>query len=210
MIPATRSRTAATRERIIEAAGTLFHGDGIQRSSMDAIAARAGVTKRTLYYHFRSKDDLVAECLSRLDGPVRDRYADWLGPADVPIERRLQRLFGALARQAGDTRWTGCGFARAASELATMPGHPGIKVVRAHRSGVEDWLATMLLAERVGQAAKLARRLVLLLDGAVVQALLHRDPAYVVEAGEAASEMILRHRRPPCGRHPASLEPASG
>jgi len=44
----------------ISAADDLFYGEGVRATSMDAIAERAGVTKRTLYYHFRSKDDLPA------------------------------------------------------------------------------------------------------------------------------------------------------
>ena len=53
-----------TRERIIAAASKLFYSDGIRGVSVDAVAAKAGLTKRTLYYHFRSKDDLVAAYLA--------------------------------------------------------------------------------------------------------------------------------------------------
>eukprot|EP01042_Synura_sphagnicola_P025991 gene25991-33453_t len=49
-----------TRARIIEAASKLFYGEGIRAVSVDAVAEKAGVTKRTLYYHFESKDELVA------------------------------------------------------------------------------------------------------------------------------------------------------
>ena len=49
-----------TRKRIIEAASKLFYGEGIRAVSVDAVAEKAGVTKRTLYYHFESKDELVA------------------------------------------------------------------------------------------------------------------------------------------------------
>lgn len=52
----------ATRSRIIGAAEGLFYEHGLRSVSVDAIAARAGVTKRTLYYHFESKDALIAAC----------------------------------------------------------------------------------------------------------------------------------------------------
>jgi DNA-binding transcriptional regulator YbjK len=54
-----------TRERIISAASSLFYNEGIRAVSVDAVAAKAGLTKRTLHYHFRSKDDLVAAYLPR-------------------------------------------------------------------------------------------------------------------------------------------------
>ena len=55
------SETArTTREQIILAADQLFYAGSMASVSMDRIAERAGVTKKTLYYHFRSKDDLLA------------------------------------------------------------------------------------------------------------------------------------------------------
>jgi AcrR family transcriptional regulator len=53
-----------TRRLILENAYQLFYRHGFARVAVDAIAARAGVTKRTLYYHFRSKDDLLAAVLT--------------------------------------------------------------------------------------------------------------------------------------------------
>ncbi len=49
-----------TRERIVAAATKLFYDEGIRSVGVDAVAAKAGVTKRTLYYIFRSKDDLAS------------------------------------------------------------------------------------------------------------------------------------------------------
>ena len=61
---------AITRDRIVAAASRLFYGHGIRAVSVDDVAARAGLTKRTLYYHFRSKDDLIAAYLAARDEPT--------------------------------------------------------------------------------------------------------------------------------------------
>ena len=66
-----------TRERILEAANRLFYGEGIRSVSVDAVAEKAGVTKRTLYYHFRSKDELVAAYLASRDQPSLARLVEW-------------------------------------------------------------------------------------------------------------------------------------
>src|SRR5678816_3428725 len=58
-----------TRARIVQAASALFYNEGIRRVSVDEVAAKAGLTKRTLYYHFKSKDDLVAAYLAARDQP---------------------------------------------------------------------------------------------------------------------------------------------
>jgi AcrR family transcriptional regulator len=59
-----RQTGEATRRAILDAAYELFYRNGYARVGVDEVAARAKVTKRTLYYHFRSKDDLLAEVLN--------------------------------------------------------------------------------------------------------------------------------------------------
>ena len=67
--------STATRARIVDAAVGLFYGEGVRSVSVDAVAEKAGVTKRTLYYHFKSKDDLVAAYLEARDQPTLALYA---------------------------------------------------------------------------------------------------------------------------------------
>ena len=55
-----------THRRILDAAYGLFWRQGFLRVSMDEIAARAGITKRAMYQHFRSKDDLMAAALAHI------------------------------------------------------------------------------------------------------------------------------------------------
>ncbi|MBS0641682.1 MAG: TetR/AcrR family transcriptional regulator [Proteobacteria bacterium] len=188
-----RGGVQATRQAILEAAQALFYGVGIRAATMEDIAARAGVTKRTLYYYFRSKDDLIAACLDKLGEVERDRFASVLSPSAGSLEARVRSLFATLARDVRDPRWKGCCFARAAGELAGLPGHPGILAARKHRQAFEAWLRRVLAAEGLAEPAVLSRRFLLLLDGAIVQGFLHHDPEYVLEAGEMAT-LLFRHR----------------
>lgn len=55
-----------TRQRIQEAARELFGQKGVQRTSLQDIADRLGITKPALYYHFRSREDLVRSILAPL------------------------------------------------------------------------------------------------------------------------------------------------
>ncbi len=186
---------AATRDRILSAAGELFYNQGIVRSSMEEIAARAGVTKRTLYYHFRSKDDMVQLWLEKLDHTIRQNYRFWLHAVPGPMEVRLRHMFGSLAALASNPRWKGCGFARAANELAGLPGHPGVIAAREHRRRFEAWFAEELRGDGIEPADRLARRVILLLDGAITQALIHHDPDYVLEAGATVADLVRAARR---------------
>lgn len=181
-----------TRERILQAAGKLFYGEGIRAVSVDAVAEKAGVTKRTLYYHFRSKDELIAAYLETRDPPnlawFRRQYAE----AEGDVAARIEAVFRALASAAGHARWKGCGFLRTSVELFNMPGHPAMRAGRAHKTRLEDWLCGLFEDAGIDSAAArdLARQVVLLIDGSFAVVLLHRDPGYMESAGRAAGRLV--------------------
>ncbi|QDY99258.1 TetR/AcrR family transcriptional regulator [Nitratireductor mangrovi] len=185
---ATGQRT--TRERIIEAATKLFYGEGIRAVSVDAVAAKAGLTKRTLYYHFASKDDLIVAYLEGRDQPNLAAFRRWFDETPGPLADKVRGIFVELAISAGKPSWKGCGFLRTTAELAAMPRHPAIRAGAAHKKKFEDWLAGIFAEEGLAEAERLARRIVLLLDGSFAQVLLHRDPAYMEEAGAAAHALV--------------------
>ncbi|MBV2187430.1 MAG: TetR/AcrR family transcriptional regulator [Rhizobium sp.] len=179
-----------TRENIISAAAKLFYDEGIRRVSVDAIADAAGITKRTLYYHFESKDDLVAAYLEQRDQPSFERFQQWFAEAEGPLAERIRAIFIRLAAFARHPKWKGCGFLRTSAELANMPGHPAIKIGVAHKRRLEDWLSALFDAEGMGKPHALARQIILLLDGAFAVVLLNHDPGYMETAGDAAAILV--------------------
>lgn len=180
-----------TRDRIIAAASTLFYGEGIRAVSMDAVAEKAGVTKKTLYYHFRSKDDLIAAYLDVRDAPNLQLFQRWFDEAEGDVADKVRTLFTQLSKSARHPRWKGCGFLRTSVELFDRPGHPAVIAGRAHKKHVEDWLCGIFeTGRRWRDPRQLARRILLLLDGAFAIVLLHRDPTYMETAGEAAADLI--------------------
>jgi AcrR family transcriptional regulator len=176
----------STRDHIVAAANKLFYSDGIKGVSMDAVAAKAGLTKRTLYYHFKSKDDLVAAYLGGRDQPNLALFKRWFDEAEGALPAKVEAIFKNLAGAARHPKWKGCGFLRTSAELANLPGHPAIKIGAAHKKKFEHWLHGNFEAAGIAQAAQLARQILLLLDGSFAVVLLHRDPSYMETAGEAA------------------------
>lgn len=181
---------SVTRARIVDAASRLFYAEGVREVSVDAVAARAGVTKRTLYAHFRSKDDLVAAYLAGRDQPNLALLANWFEAAEGGSPDKVRAIFVNLARAARHPKWKGCGFLRTTAELASMPGHPAIRVGQAHKKRFEAWLGERLAEAGTADPAGLARQVVVLLDGAFATMLLHRDPGYAEAAGEAAAVLV--------------------
>ncbi|MEZ2131122.1 MULTISPECIES: TetR/AcrR family transcriptional regulator [unclassified Sinorhizobium] len=184
-----------TRERIVTAAAKLFYGEGIRSVSVDAVAEKAGVTKRTLYYHFTSKDELIAAYLDGRDQPNLALFQRWFGETEGDLSDKIKGIFDNLAKSARHSKWKGCGFLRTSAELANMPGHPAMKVGATHKKRVEDWLAEVFETATVKDARILARQVVLLLDGAFAVVLLHRDPIYMETAGAAAATLVAAAAR---------------
>src|ERR1043165_5706292 len=96
---------APTDERIVAAAVKLFYAEGIRRVSVDAVAEKAGVTKRTLYYHFKSKDDLIAAYLEARDQPNLAQFRRWFAETDGGLAEKTKAIFDNLARAARHPKW---------------------------------------------------------------------------------------------------------
>lgn len=182
--------TSPTRQRIVAAASKLFYDEGIGRVSVDAIAAEAGITKRSLYYHFRSKDDLVTAYLDYRDLPNLQAFQRWYDEAEGGAGDRIAAIFTRLEISARHPKWKGCGFLRTSSELVNMPGHPALRRGIAHKKRIEEWFAGCLAAEGTTNPEDLARQIRILLDGAFAVVTLDRDPGYMRLAGEAARVLV--------------------
>ncbi|WFU46510.1 TetR/AcrR family transcriptional regulator [Sinorhizobium terangae] len=182
--------SSSTRDRIVSAAAKLFYAEGIRAVSVEALAEAAGVTKRTLYYHFDSKDDLIAAYLDGRDQPNLTLFQKWFAETEGDVATKVEGIFRNLARAARHPKWKGCGFLRTSAELANMPGHPAMRIGAAHKKKFENWLRQSLEVEGIDGAGVLARQVLLLLDGSFAVVLLHRDPSYMEAAGMAAASLI--------------------
>jgi AcrR family transcriptional regulator len=183
-------RRTDTRRSILDAAYELFYRKGYGRVSVDEIADLAKITKRTLYYHFRSKDELLAAMLESQHelaiARIRKYESRYSGKAgDIAAV-----LFSELAKWSRRPGWTGAGFTRLAMELADLPGHPARTAARRHKAEVERWYAELFAKSRVPMASERAREMALLLEGAGALMLIHGDRRYAETAARAAKRLL--------------------
>lgn len=115
---------AATRRKILDASYELFYQKGYYRVSVDDIAAAAGITKRTLYYHYKSKDQLLSAVLEFHEALALERIRKWGDRLWGSPQLAVEALFADLSRWSSEPKWNGSGFTRLAMELADMPGRP--------------------------------------------------------------------------------------
>jgi len=182
------------RERILEAASAAFYARGIAPVGVDAVVAESGVAKATLYRHFRSKDDLVVAFLRRRD----ERWRDWLSAAverlaDGPGARPLC-VFDALGEWFSSEDYRGCAFINAAAEIAE-PDHPARAAVQDHKRLLGDYLTGLLEAAGSAEPADDAGALLLLVEGAIISAVIEGDAAPAGRARLAAARILATSKR---------------
>jgi AcrR family transcriptional regulator len=188
---------AETRRRILAAAYRLFYREGFQRSGVDAVAAASGVTKRTLYNHFPSKDALIAAVLDSQAEMAAVEIARWAEAAPQNPVAIVRGIFAGLRTWAQTPGWRGPGFTRAAMELAWAPGHPARAAAAAQKRLVEMRLTEALAKAGAANPAVTAATLAVLMEGAMALRLIHGSDA-PIDTAEAAALALIGLSDPDC------------
>lgn len=176
------------RDRLMDAATRLFCKNGINATGIDAIVAEAGTAKTTLYKIFKSKGDLV-EAVLETEG--RSWRAWFLGAIEAPATPRekLDAIFPALKAWFGEESYTGCVFINAVGE------HPKDEtrlrdLTIQHKTFVLKHIGELAGAAGAAKPDALAHQIGLLMDGAIVAAMVTRDPAVADAANQAATALL--------------------
>ena len=179
----TKSAAAATsmRERILETTDRLFYGQGIRAVGVDTVAAEIGISKRTLYNHFPSKDALIAAYLGRRFVQPR--------PSEKPPVEQILGTFDSLERRFSAKDFRGCPFVNAVAEIGD-PKHAASRIAVEFKDQRRQWFRELLLRVGVKDPDALAIQLQILVDGAIATALVRNEPA-VARSARAAAEVLL-------------------
>jgi AcrR family transcriptional regulator len=169
------------RDRILQTADRLFYLKGIRAIGVDTISAEIGISKRTLYNHFPSKDALIAAYLEHRFVQPR--------PSDKPAVEQILGTFDALERRFGAKDFRGCPFVNAVAELGGEDKSVK-KVAIAFKESRRLWFRDRLVELGVADPETLATQLQLLVDGSIAQDLVRDDPAMARAAKEAARVLL--------------------
>ena len=185
-------RTTA-RERLLKAASELFYNEGIVATGIDAITARAGVAKMSLYNNFSSKADLVQAYVESRHKEWQQIYLTRLRTVGIPQERILAVFDSYLDHAAFDYQkgFRGCGLYNAAAELPM--GDPGRTAVATQKEEAERFIRDALhelLARDPARAAEVAEHLSFLLEGAMARAGLEGHDARLRSARRMAESLL--------------------
>jgi AcrR family transcriptional regulator len=188
----TRASSEA-RQRILETADRLFYQQGVRAVGIDRIIAEAEVAKMSLYKHFPSKDDLILAVLKHREEGVLAFFRSAMDRHRKRTKPPLRAFFAALKEYFETPGFRGCAFQNAAIELAD-PAHPGSEFVRGHKQRFAEFLRG-LVEETVGKgAAKVAPAVSLLVEGAVVTAVIQGKADAADVAREAALKLVAEEK----------------
>jgi AcrR family transcriptional regulator len=171
------------KERILETADRLFYLQGIRAVGVDTIAAEIGISKRTLYNHFPSKDELIQAYLARRFVQPR--------PSDKTPAEQILGTFDSLERRFGSRDFRGCPFVNAVAELGAED-QAVKKIAVAFKESRRVWFRDLLMQLEVDNADDLATQLTLLVDGSIAQDLVRNDPS-MARAAKAAARVLLEN-----------------
>src|SRR5882757_10828345 len=186
-----------TRDRILQTVDRLFYRRGLQAVGVDAIAAELGISKKTLYRHFPSKDDLIVAYLKGRFRPLPE------ASSKSPAEQILKNFEWFARSLSMAEEYRGCAFLNALAELGDEQSEARNLAVEFKESR-RLWYRELLSRLEVDDPDTLATQLALLIDGGYAAALVRKDPT-VGHAAIAAARVLLKN----AGIHIAAGKPAA-
>jgi len=182
------------RDHLVDTALQLFREHGFRATGIDTVLAESGVAKKTLYNHFKSKDELIVAALQERDaqflGDMSEAIAR-LAPGqkgDIRISRVLA-YFDAIEEWINSDNFYGCTFINASAEYPRAEDPVHIACAE-HKQTVIAFIADLLEGFPATDSAALARQLALLGEGAIVLAHTAGDKSGVRIAKDAASRIL--------------------
>jgi AcrR family transcriptional regulator len=172
----------------------MFETDGVHGTGINAIIARSGVAKDTLYNHFSSKDDLVLEVLRRRD----EQWCTWLRAgverATNDPAQRLLAVFDMLDTELSDLNYRGSVFLAASTDFADAQ-HRVRQACVEHKTRVRQYLTDLSRQAGLADPDALGFQVMLLIDGAICARTMQEDRQAGQRAKQAAKTLIEAARR---------------
>jgi AcrR family transcriptional regulator len=180
------------RERVRQAAYELFSRDGVRAVGVDAVIARAGTAKMTLYRNFPSKNDLILDFLRRRE----QRWTrEWLMAESrrrgETARDQLLAIFDVFAEWFAHPEFEGCSFLTAMIEVSDRD-HPVHQAAVGHLANIRGYIESLAAEAGIGDTDSFARKWHILMKGSIMAA--HEgDTAAAARAREVAELLLREH-----------------
>jgi len=191
----TRAKKPDARQRIVETAERLFYAEGVRAVGIDRIIAEAEVAKMSLYNHFPSKDDLILAVLQFREEKFDGMFEKWMTRHVQKGLDRLEAFFAALKDWFESPGFRGCMFINSHVELADAK-HPASKFSACHKERFHEMLKEIISNAAGAKAAEtMAPAIALLVEGAIVTAVMEQSSKPAEVARDAALALVAKAKR---------------
>ncbi|GBG15189.1 TetR family transcriptional regulator [Novimethylophilus kurashikiensis] len=182
------------RERILAAASNLFQARGINATGVDTIVAEAGIAKMTLYNHFKTKEDLVLEVVTRRSREFAERISARLDKSVVDPTEKLYKLFDYVGEWLADPQCSGLPFLKASAEFP-QPDNPVHQLSAELSQEFRDYITGLAREAGIREPEALGLQLTMLIEGAVLSEQLSKGSNALEHARQAARILIESAKR---------------
>ena len=193
-VPSAAAPLSPAARKLLDVAGELFFERGITGVGVALVAEEAGVTKKTLYDRFGSKEGLVVAYLQDRLNRYQAHVSDRLETTRVAGIDCVRGVFDALETWVGDSS-RGCGMINAYAELSSH-SRDAADIVRAEKQWTRELFERILTNAQIPSAAELARQLAIIHAGAIVEQAAGGSPTAIADA-RALAVRLVRDRSAP-------------
>lgn len=157
------------REELIEAAMKVFHRNGFHGTGLDKVLQEGGISRMTMYNHFKSKDELIVAALRRYDEIFRNNLMKFVDRQAVDPVERILAAFDYHMTWVTDKNFCGCMFISVAGEFSD-PGCQIRRVAAEHKREIVRYLSELCQEAGIDDPGSLAEQLSMVIDGVIVTA----------------------------------------
>lgn len=177
------------RQHLVDTAIELFSAHGYHGTGIDRIAEEANVSKKTMYHHFRSKEELILAALKQHDGVFRNEFMRAVDSQGGTAYERLLSIFDVAHAWFSNNKFYGCMYINAIGEYSE-PNTSIREVCKEYKRLMLSYIEELTKAANIPNAPAVAASIALLLEGSIVTAQVSGAPECATTAREAARVLI--------------------
>ncbi len=155
------------REELVESAMKVFSRNGFHNTGLDLILKDSGISRMTLYNHFKSKDELIVAALRRRDELFRNGLMKFVEAGDRDPVSQILSIFDCLDSWFNETDFHGCMFINASAEFCDTDSPPR-RVAAEHKLEILRYVNELCQSAKLNDPDELAEQINLLIEGAIV------------------------------------------
>jgi AcrR family transcriptional regulator len=190
------------RDELVETAMRVFYREGFNSTGIDRVLREAGISRMTLYNHFKSKDELIVAALRRRDEVFRNRMHKYIESASKDPAERLLAAFDFHEQWFTSEEFNGCMFLNASSEFAD-PECAIRRTAAEHVRAIGTYMLDLCRAANLQDPEQIARQIHILLEGTCAKAhamdqvdALPERYAETIRSAKAAARLLIEAARP--------------